>query len=91
MNWVDQINLQELRVAVAQFSGLIAVVRDDRKFTPVHSSGKPNIFIFTPSGDLKSSIKVSASCNYFLRYFDSFLNWFVLAIALIRWKMLKTD
>nr|CAG4641471.1 EOG090X01BU [Eurycercus lamellatus] len=57
MDWADQINLQELKVAIAPSGGLIAVVRDDKKFTPVQTSGKPIIFIFSPSGELKSSIK----------------------------------
>lgn len=58
MEWADQINLPELKVAVAPFGGPIAVVRDDSKFTPVQTSGKPIIFIFSPSGELRSSIKV---------------------------------
>lgn len=58
MEWADQINLQELRVAVAPLGGLVAVVRDDRRSTPVQTSGKPTIFIFSPSGQLRSSIKV---------------------------------
>ena len=59
MEWVDQINLQELKVAVAPSGGLIAVVRDEKKQpTPVQISLKPVIFLFTPSGKLKSSIKV---------------------------------
>jgi len=57
MHWANQINLQELKVAVAPLGGLIAVVRDDKKFTQVHTSGKPIIFLFTAAGDLKSSIK----------------------------------
>ena len=56
--WVDHSNLQELRVAVASCGGPIAVVRDDRKFTAVPTSGKPIIFIFSPSGELISSFKV---------------------------------
>ena len=64
MNWINQINLQELKVAVAQFGGLIAVVRDEKKFTPVQTSGKPNIFIFNSSGDLKSSIKVCTEYTF---------------------------
>ena len=59
MHWANQINLQELKVAVAPLGGLIAVVRDDKKFTQVHTSGKPIIFLFTAAGDLKSSIKVT--------------------------------
>ena len=59
MAWADQINLSELKVAVAPAGGPIAVMRDDKKFTPVQSSGKPNIFLFSPSGELKNSIKVS--------------------------------
>lgn len=58
MEWVDKINLQELKVAVAPSGGPIAVVRDETKFTPVQTSGKPIIFIFSPSGELKSTIKV---------------------------------
>jgi hypothetical protein len=58
MEWVDQINLQELKVSVAPSGGPIAVVRDETKFTPVQTSGKPIIFIFSPSGELKSTIKV---------------------------------
>ncbi len=58
MEWADQINLQELKVAVAPSGGPIAVVRDDTKLTAVQTSGKPIIFIFSPSGELKSSIKV---------------------------------
>lgn len=63
MEWADQINLQELKVAVAPSGGPIAVVRDDTKLTAVQTSGKPIIFIFSPSGELKSSIKVGS--NYF--------------------------
>lgn len=68
MGWVDQVNLEELKVAVAPAGGPIAVVRDDTKFTAVQTSGKPIIFIFSPSGELKSSIKVSKalvkSCHF---------------------------
>jgi len=58
MEWVDQINLQDLKVSVAPSGGPIAVVRDETKFTAVQTSGKPIIFIFSPSGELKSTIKV---------------------------------
>jgi len=58
MEWVDQINLQELKVAVGPSGGIIAVARDEKKFTPVQTSGKPLISLFTPSGQPKSSIKV---------------------------------
>ena len=34
MAWADQINLSELKVAVAPAGGPIAVMRDDKKFTP---------------------------------------------------------
>ena len=60
MEWSDHINLQGLKVAVAPYGGQIAVIRDDRKFTPVQTSGKPIILIFSASGELKSSIKVCA-------------------------------
>lgn len=59
MGWVDKINLDELKVTVAPSGGPIAVVRDDTKFTAVQTSGKPIIFIFSPSGELRTSIKVS--------------------------------
>ncbi|XP_057368312.1 vacuolar protein sorting-associated protein 16 homolog isoform X2 [Daphnia carinata] len=54
-----EINLQDLKVTVAPSGGPIAVVRDDTKLTPVQTSGKPIIFIFSPSGELKSTIKWS--------------------------------
>lgn len=60
MGWIDQVNLQDLKVTVAPSGGLIAVVRDDTKLTPVQTSGKPIIFIFSPSGELKSTIKVGS-------------------------------
>nr|CAG4649104.1 EOG090X01BU [Scapholeberis mucronata]SVE93461.1 EOG090X01BU [Scapholeberis mucronata] len=59
MEWIDQINLEEMKVTVAPFGGPIAVVRSDSKFTTVQTSGKPIIFIFSPSGHLKTSIKWS--------------------------------
>ena len=58
MGWVEQIDLQELKVAVAPFGGPIAVIRNEKKFTPVQTSGKPIIHIYSPSGERKSSIKV---------------------------------
>lgn len=58
MGWSDQINLDELKVAVAPFGGPIAVVRDEKKFIPVQTSGKPFILIFSAAGELKSSFKV---------------------------------
>ena len=67
MAWADQINLSELKVAVAPAGGPIAVMRDDKKFTPVQSSGKPNIFLFSSSGELKNSIKVSIHTQHVVK------------------------
>lgn len=58
MDWADHINLQEMKFAVAPSGGPIAVMRDDKKLTAVQASGKPSIFIFSPSGELKATIKV---------------------------------
>ena len=60
MAWSEQINVQDLKVAVAPFGGMIAVIRDERRFTPVQTSGKPAILIFSAAGELRSSIKVGA-------------------------------
>nr|CAG4640641.1 EOG090X01BU [Eulimnadia texana] len=57
MGWSDQVNLQDLIVAVAPYGGCIAVVRNERKFTRVQVSGKPSVFIFSAAGELISSIK----------------------------------
>lgn len=70
MEWIDQINLEEMKVTVAPFGGPIAVVRSDSKFTTVQTSGKPIIFIFSPSGHLKTSIKVRKSVILFLFLFQ---------------------
>nr|CAG4635949.1 EOG090X01BU [Eubosmina coregoni]SVE69644.1 EOG090X01BU [Eubosmina coregoni] len=59
MGWADQINISELKVAVAPSGGPIAVMRDEKKFTPVQTSGKPIILLFSPSGEQKSTIKWS--------------------------------
>ena len=64
MGWADQINISELKVAVAPSGGPIAVMRDEKKFTPVQTSGKPIILLFSPSGELKSTIKVSIVFNF---------------------------
>lgn len=58
MAWRDEINLENLIVAMAQYGGPIAVRRDEKKIVKVQGSGQPVISLFSSAGKQLSSVKV---------------------------------
>ena len=56
MNWQNEINMENLNVAVGSYGGPIAVIRDRKKFVKVQGIGKPIISIYSASGNNISSI-----------------------------------
>lgn len=58
MAWRDEVNLDNLVAAAAQYGGPIAVRRDDKKIVKVQGSGQPIISLFSSSGIQIASIKV---------------------------------
>lgn len=56
MAWQNEINMENVSVAVAQYGGPIALIRDRKKFVKVQGIGKPVISIYSASGKIISSI-----------------------------------
>lgn len=58
MAWRDDVNLETLVAAAAQYGGPIAVRRDEKKIVKVQGSGQPIISVFSGSGIQMASVKV---------------------------------
>lgn len=58
MAWRDDVNLENLVAAAAQYGGPIAVRRDERKIVKVQGSHQPIISLFSSSGVQIASVKV---------------------------------
>jgi hypothetical protein len=56
MAWQNEINMENVSVAVAPYGGPVAVIRDRKKFVKVQGIGKPVISIYSASGKNISSI-----------------------------------
>lgn len=59
MAWRDEVNLENLVTAAAQYGGPVAVRRDEKKIVKVQGTGQPIISIFSSSGIQIASIKVN--------------------------------
>lgn len=55
MAWQNEINMENVSVAVGQYGGPIAIIRDRKKFVKVQGIGKPIISIYSASGKNISS------------------------------------
>lgn len=58
MAWRDEVNLDNLVAAAAQYGGPVAVRRDEKKIVKVQGSGQPIISLFSSSGIQITSLKV---------------------------------
>ena len=47
MDWQNEINMENLSVAVGSYGGPIALIRDRKKFVKVQGIGKPIISIYS--------------------------------------------
>ncbi|XP_069702504.1 vacuolar protein sorting-associated protein 16 homolog [Periplaneta americana] len=56
MGWQNEINIENVSVAVAPYGGPIALIRDRKKFVKVQGIGKPIVSIYSASGKNISSI-----------------------------------
>jgi hypothetical protein len=56
MAWQNEINMENVIVAVAPYGGPVALIRDRKKFVKVQGTGKPVISIYSSSGKNISSI-----------------------------------
>ncbi|KAJ9598585.1 hypothetical protein L9F63_010714 [Diploptera punctata] len=56
MAWQNEINMENLSVAVGAYGGPVALIRDRKKFVKVQGIGKPIISIYSASGNNISSI-----------------------------------
>ncbi|PSN30635.1 Vacuolar protein sorting-associated protein 16 [Blattella germanica] len=56
MGWQNEVNMENVSVAVGAFGGPIALIRDRKKFVKVQGIGKPIISIYSASGKNISSI-----------------------------------
>ncbi|KAG8195406.1 hypothetical protein JTE90_001418 [Oedothorax gibbosus] len=57
MQWVDKVNISDFVVAAAPFGGPIALTQDRKKLQKVQIANKSNIYIFSASGQVISTIK----------------------------------